>query len=59
LKFIDKVLKVPLCFSAVELEGGDAVIHHEQVAPPETEPHPEDEESREPVLVPAAARQVS
>ncbi|MHB1986531.1 MAG: ammonium transporter [Acidimicrobiales bacterium] len=35
LKFIEKVLRVPLRFTEEELEGGDAVIHLEEVIPPE------------------------
>ncbi len=40
LKFIEKVLRIPLCFGAAELEGGDAVIHGEEVLPPEPLPPP-------------------
>jgi Amt family ammonium transporter len=36
LKFIQKVLRVPLQFSEAELEGGDAVIHLEEIIPPES-----------------------
>ncbi len=39
LKFIERVLRIPLRFSEVELEGGDAVIHLEEVTPPD-EPRP-------------------
>ncbi len=35
LKFIEKVLRIPLRFSAEELELGDVAVHLEEIMPPE------------------------
>jgi Amt family ammonium transporter len=36
LKFIEKVLRIPLRFSAEDLEVGDVAVHLEEVIPPES-----------------------